>query len=259
MLSAPLLQVHDLTIRFGKNTSPVVEGISFSVFPNEILAIIGESGSGKTISTLAITGLLPHSAEIRGKIQFHDLNLRTLSEHQLQQLRGHKISCIFQEPMACFNPIFPIGKQIAEARLQHFPQEKKTIKNDVIKLLHSLNFSQPEKVYQKFPHELSGGMLQRAMIAMSLVNQPELLIADEPTTALDNKSQRMVLEILKSLKNRHPLAMIFITHDLKIAHYLADRIAVMKDGHLLEIASRDAIFQNPKHPYTQQLIKSISL
>lgn len=259
MLSAPLLQVHDLTVRFGKNIPPVVDGVSFSVFPNEILAIIGESGSGKTISTLAITGLLPRSAGVSGQIQFHNLNIRELSERQLQQLRGRKISCIFQEPMACFNPIFPIGKQIAEARLQHFPNEKKNIKDDVIDLLRSLNFSHPEQVYQKFPHELSGGMLQRTMIAMSLINRPELLIADEPTTALDSKSQRMVLEILKSLKNRYPLAMIFITHDLKIAHYLADRIAVMKDGHLLEIAPCDTIFKNPQHPYTQQLIKSISL
>ncbi|OPX55049.1 microcin C transport system ATP-binding protein [Oceanospirillum multiglobuliferum] len=252
----PLLQVSDLTIGFGANT-PVVNHVSFELHQGQTLALVGESGSGKTLTGLAIPHLLPSGAAIQsGSIRFKDQELIGLSPKAYQALRGQQISVIFQEPMTALNPLQSIGKQIAEIIELHRPLSKKAVAQEVITRLTEVGIDNAEQRLQDLPHQLSGGQRQRVMIAMAIANQPDLLIADEPTTALDAQIQGQILELISQLQQKYQLAVLLITHDLNIVRQYADQVCVMKQGHLVETACTEDLFAHPKDSYTQALIHS---
>jgi oligopeptide/dipeptide ABC transporter ATP-binding protein len=280
---SPLLDVRDLTITFPQSragrafssTGPeqtaaakaiaAVRGLSFSIDPGEVLGLVGESGSGKSITSLAVMGLLPSSAVVTGDITFQKgsqngdgpLHLTTLPAEQLRQLRGSRIAMIFQEPMTALNPVMRVGDQIAEAVLAHGRVSKSEAWGRAIEGMRDVAISDPEKRARSYPHQLSGGMRQRVMIAMAIVNRPQLLIADEPTTALDVTIQQQILDLLNGLRHKFGLAMLFISHDLAVVSHVADRVAVMYAGSLVELGPKAEIFRAPAHPYTQGLLKAI--
>jgi peptide/nickel transport system ATP-binding protein len=280
---SPLLDVRDLTIAFpqsrgGQAFSSIgrgqtaaakaiaaVRGLSFSIDPGEVLGLVGESGSGKSITSLAIMGLLPPAAVVSGDITFQmssqigdkPVHLTTLPAEQLRQLRGSRIAMIFQEPMTALNPVMRVGDQIAEAVLAHGSVSKAEIWGRVIEGMRDVAIFDPEQRARSYPHQLSGGMRQRVMIAMAIVNRPQLLIADEPTTALDVTIQQQILDLLNELRHKFGLAMLFISHDLAVVSHVADRVAVMYAGNLVELGSKSEIFRAPAHPYTQGLLKAI--
>jgi peptide/nickel transport system ATP-binding protein len=280
---SPLLDVRDLTIAFpqsrgGQAFSSIgrgqtaaakaiaaVRGLSFSIDPGEVLGLVGESGSGKSITSLAIMGLLPPAAVVSGDITFQmssqigdrPLHLTTLPAEQLRQLRGSRIAMIFQEPMTALNPVMRVGDQIAEAVLAHGSVSKAEVWGRVIEGMRDVAIFDPEQRARSYPHQLSGGMRQRVMIAMAIVNRPQLLIADEPTTALDVTIQQQILDLLNELRHKFGLAMLFISHDLAVVSHVADRVAVMYAGNLVELGSKSEIFRAPAHPYTQGLLKAI--
>jgi peptide/nickel transport system ATP-binding protein len=239
-----------------------VRDLSFAINPGEVLGLVGESGSGKSVTSLAIMGLLPTSAIITGDITFQDgagqrANLRTMDSDQLRHLRGSRIAMIFQEPMTALNPVMRVGDQIAEAVLAHDAVSKSEARNRAVEGMHDVAIPEPERRARSYPHQLSGGMRQRIMIAMAIVNRPQLLIADEPTTALDVTIQQQILDLLKDLRQKFSLAMLFISHDLAVVSHAADRVAVMYAGNLVELAPKSAIFAAPAHPYTQGLLHAI--
>ena len=251
----PLLAIEDLSISFGDRK--VVHNLSLSIAPGETLGLVGESGSGKSATSLAILRLLPPTARITGNISFSGRNLLSLPEPAMRRHRGQSISMIFQEPMTALNPVMPIGKQIAEAYTAHHPREPRlTIKSKVLAAMHSVSLPEPERRIDNYPHQFSGGQRQRILIAMALINQPRLLIADEPTTALDVTVQAQILDLLKHIRLTHNLAMLFISHDLAVVSQVADRVAVMQHGHIVELASTAELFRNPQHPYTRSLLAS---
>ena len=280
---SPLLDVRDLTIAFpqsrgGQAFSSIgrgqtaaakaiaaVRGLSFSIDPGEVLGLVGESGSGKSITSLAIMGLLPPAAVVSGDITFQmssqlgdrPVHLTTLPAEQLRQLRGSRIAMIFQEPMTALNPVMRVGDQIAEALLAHGSVSKAEVWGRVIEGMRDVAIFDPEQRARSYPHQLSGGMRQRVMIAMAIVNRPQLLIADEPTTALDVTIQQQILDLLNELRHKFGLAMLFISHDLAVVSHVADRVAVMYAGNLVELGSKSEIFRAPAHPYTQGLLKAI--
>ncbi len=280
---SPLLDVRDLTIAFpqsrgGQAFSSIgrgqtaaakaiaaVRGLSFSIDPGEVLGLVGESGSGKSITSLAIMGLLPPAAVVSGDITFQmssqigdkPVHLTTLPAEQLRQLRGSRIAMIFQEPMTALNPVMRVGDQIAEAVLAHGSVSKAEVWGRVIEGMRDVAIFDPEQRARSYPHQLSGGMRQRVMIAMAIVNRPQLLIADEPTTALDVTIQQQILDLLNELRHKFGLAMLFISHDLAVVSHVADRVAVMYAGNLVELGSKSEIFRAPAHPYTQGLLKAI--
>jgi peptide/nickel transport system ATP-binding protein len=282
-LVSPLLDVRDLTIAFpqsrgGQAFSSIgrgqtaaakaiaaVRGLSFSIDPGEVLGLVGESGSGKSITSLAIMGLLPPAAVVSGDITFQmssqlgdrPVHLTTLPAEQLRQLRGSRIAMIFQEPMTALNPVMRVGDQIAEAVLAHGSVSKAEVWGRVIEGMRDVAIFDPEQRARSYPHQLSGGMRQRVMIAMAIVNRPQLLIADEPTTALDVTIQQQILDLLNELRHKFGLAMLFISHDLAVVSHVADRVAVMYAGNLVELGSKSEIFRAPAHPYTQGLLKAI--
>jgi peptide/nickel transport system ATP-binding protein len=224
--------------------------------------LVGESGSGKSITSLAIMGLLPPAAKITGNITFQNgasplADLTTLGPDQLRQLRGSRIAMIFQEPMTALNPVMRVGDQIAEAVLAHHHISKKEAWSRAIEGMRDVAISEPERRARSYPHQLSGGMRQRVMIAMAIVNRPQLLIADEPTTALDVTIQQQILDVLNDLRQKFSLAMLFISHDLAVISHVADRVAVMYAGNLVELAPKSALFAAPAHPYTQGLLHAI--
>lgn len=239
-----------------------VRGLSFSIAPGEVLGLVGESGSGKSVTSLAILGLLPPAALVTGEITFQNGDglpekLTSLRPDQLRQLRGARIAMIFQEPMTALNPVMRVGEQIAEAVRAHRRVAKAEARRLAVEGLREVAIPDPEERARSYPHQLSGGMRQRVMIAMAIVNRPQLLIADEPTTALDVTIQQQILDLLNDLRRKFGLAMLFISHDLAVVSHVADRVAVMYAGNLVEVGAKADIFQAPAHPYTQGLLRAI--
>lgn len=257
----PILKVENLKTSFMTSNGEVqaVRGVSFSVDKGEILGIVGESGSGKSVTSMSILRLLADTAVIKdGVIEFEGENLIDVPKKRMREIRGEKISMIFQDPMSSLNPLITVGKQVGEMILEHHPDKKKEdVKAEVLQLFAKVRIPEPEKRYNCYPHEFSGGMRQRVMIAMALANKPELLIADEPTTALDVTIQDQILCQLRELKKEYETSIMFITHDLGVVAELCDRVIVMYGGLVMEEASIFDIFDNPGHPYTMGLIASI--
>lgn len=255
-----LLSVDDLKIRFKTEDGYVstVNGVSFDVEKGETLAIVGESGSGKSVTSLALMGILPTNGEVyNGDLRFEDKDLRNLSKKEYRQLRGNEIAMIFQEPMTALNPVFTIGYQLRETLMLHYKLSKEQAQNKGIEMLETVGIPDAEKVMGRFPHQLSGGMRQRVMIAMALSCNPKLLIADEPTTALDVTIQAQILTLLRNLKEKSNTSIMIITHDLGVVAELADRVIVMYAGEVVEQAPINELFERPLHPYTQGLMASI--
>lgn len=253
MSSAPLLDVRNLSIAFGKQ--PAVRDISFHINPGETLGLVGESGSGKSATSLAILRLLPATAQVTGTINFAGESLLLLPEASMRRHRGSSIAMIFQEPMTALNPSMRIGAQIAEALEAHHPEiSTNSIKQKVLDVMHEVGLPDPERRLGDYPHQFSGGQRQRILIAMALINRPRLLIADEPTTALDVTVQAQILKLLNSLRLNHNLSMLFISHDLAVIAQVADRVAVMQHGEIIEQAPTESLFRHPQHLYTRSLI-----
>lgn len=240
------------------NSIPIIEDISFSIEKNKTLALVGESGCGKSITAKSIMKLISDPLKItKGEIILNGNNITNLSDKEMRPLRGKKISLIFQNALNAFNPVYSIGYQIKEQILTHNNISNQKAKKAVIDLLKKVKINDPEKRYNAYPHELSGGMRQRAMIAMAISCNPDLLIADEPTTALDVSIQIQILKLLKELQKMSSMAIQFITHDLSIVKQISDQVIVMYLGKICEIGSTKKILNNPRHPYTQMLLKSI--
>ena len=256
-----VLEVKDLNISFHTFSGEVqaIRGVSFDLFKGETLAIVGESGSGKSVTTKSIMRLLPPgNSEIKsGEILFGDKDITKLSEREMQKMRGKEISMIFQDPMTSLNPTMKIGKQIMEPILKHHKISKKDAKARAIELLDLVGIPNPEARFEQYPHQFSGGMRQRVVIAIALACDPKVLIADEPTTALDVTIQAQILELMKSLQKKINTSIIFITHDLGVVANVADRVAVMYGGKIVEVGTVDEIFYNPQHPYTWGLLSSM--
>ncbi|RVD66124.1 ABC transporter ATP-binding protein, partial [Mesorhizobium sp. M7A.F.Ca.ET.027.03.2.1] len=258
MSEAPLLSVQDLSVAFsqGGGQSTAVDHISFDIAKGETVALVGESGSGKSVSALSVLKLLPYpsASHPSGKIVFQGADLLAMSEKQLRQVRGNKITMIFQEPMTSLNPLHTIEHQIVEILKLHQGMAERPAKERTLALLNEVGIRDPHKRLDAYPHQLSGGQRQRVMIAMALANEPELLIADEPTTALDVTVQAQILELLAGLKSRKGMSMLFITHDLGIVRKIADRVCVMTKGKIVETGPTKEIFANPQHAYTRHLL-----
>lgn len=257
----PILKIDRLKTSFMTSNGEVqaVRGVSFSVHKGEILGIVGESGSGKSVTSMSILRLLADTARIKeGTIIFDGQDLTKLSKKAIRKIRGEKISMIFQDPMSSLNPLIPVGKQVLEMIKEHHPERtKEELKKEVLELFAKVRIPEPEKRIHAYPHEFSGGMRQRAMIAMALANKPELLIADEPTTALDVTIQDQILCQLRELEKEYGTSIIFITHDLGVVAELCDRVIVMYGGLIMEEGLIDDIFEAPSHPYTMGLLASI--
>ncbi|MEY4698475.1 MAG: hypothetical protein RIT14_2903, partial [Pseudomonadota bacterium] len=259
--TAPVLTVDGLTVsvRSDDGLKPLVQSLSFTLNRGETLAIAGESGSGKSITSLAIMGLLPPPAVrvTAGRIRLGDTDLTALPEARLRALRGDRIAMIFQEPMTSLNPVLTIGAQLTEAIRAHDPVSRRTARARALQALTAVRLSQPERRLDQYPHELSGGMRQRVMIAMALALRPEVLIADEPTTALDVTVQREVLDLLRDLQRDLGTAIILITHDMGVVAEMADRVIVMRQGEMVEQATTRDLFARPQHPYTRDLLAAV--
>jgi oligopeptide/dipeptide ABC transporter ATP-binding protein len=240
-------------------TVPAIDGVSFEVKRGETLAIVGESGSGKSVTSLSIMRLIPQPPGkiVNGDIKFNGDSLLIKSEKEMRSIRGNRISMIFQEPMTSLNPVYKIGDQISESIIIHQKKTKKEALTEAINLLNLVGIPEPERRINQYPHELSGGMRQRVMIAIALACQPELLIADEPTTALDVTIQNQILQLMKNLKKKINMSIMLITHDLGVVAEMADSVVVMYAGQVVEQGDVYTIFENPKHPYTEGLLKSM--
>lgn len=256
-----MLQVKNLKTQFTTPTSKVfaIDDVSFNLQQGKTLALVGESGCGKSVTALSVMNLIPPPGKIvSGEINFHGQNLSSFSDRQWQQIRGKKISMIFQEPGSALNPVLTCGYQISQVLKLHFPDlNKKQISERTLAMLKKVGISSPETRVKEYPHQLSGGMKQRIMIAMALICQPEVLIADEPTTALDVTIQAQILDIIKQLQQQYKTSLLLITHDLGVVTEMADQVMVMYAGKVVESNSAKNIFSNPKHPYTVGLLKSV--
>jgi oligopeptide/dipeptide ABC transporter ATP-binding protein len=272
----PLLDIRNLSIEFPTaalhaagppgeavptRTLSAVRDLSFTIAAGEVLGLVGESGSGKSITSLAIMRLLPPQARISGEIFFGEngssRNLAALSPDSMRQLRGSRIAMIFQEPMTALNPVMRVGDQVAEAVLAHGARSKSDAMRAAVQAMTEVAIPEPDRRARDYPHQLSGGMRQRIMIAMAIVNRPQLLIADEPTTALDVTIQAQIMELLAQLRAKFRLTMLFISHDLAVVSQVADRVAVMYAGNLVELGTKHQIFQAPAHPYTGGLLLAV--
>jgi ABC-type dipeptide/oligopeptide/nickel transport system ATPase component len=255
----PLLQVDHLNVAFSTQTGEVaaVRDVSFTIPESGTLGLVGESGSGKSATSLAIMRLLPPQASTRGKIVFAGEDLLSLPDQAMRGIRGACISMIFQEPMTALNPVMRVGDQVAEAVLAHHRVSKTEAWQRTVEALREVAIPEPERRARDYPHQLSGGQRQRVMIAMALVNHPQLLIADEPTTALDVTIQAQILELLAQLRERHRLAVLFISHDLGVVSRVADQVAVMYAGQIVEMGPVASIFSSAMHTYTRGLISAI--
>ncbi|GGA18032.1 MULTISPECIES: ABC transporter ATP-binding protein [Psychrobacillus] len=256
-----ILEVKDLELSFHTFAGEVkaIRGVNFDLLKGETLAIVGESGSGKSVTTKSIMRLLPeHSSEFKnGQILFNGKDLTKLTDREMQKIRGKDISMIFQDPMTSLNPTMPIGKQIMEPILKHRNVSKSVAHKEAVDLLRLVGMPKPEARMKQYPHQFSGGQRQRIVIAIALACNPQVLIADEPTTALDVTIQAQILELMKDLQKKINTSIIFITHDLGVVANVADRVAVMYGGKIVEIGTVDEIFYNPQHPYTWGLLSSM--
>lgn len=254
-----LLSVEDLRVSFRVDHKPLtpVDGISFSVQEEDVLGLVGESGCGKTLTALSIIRLLPENASFSGKVLYKGEDLFSKKATELQGIRGRDISMVFQEPMTSLNPVFTVGYQIAEVLMTHKEMSKKEAMRRAQELLRAVKIPSPELRLKEYPHQLSGGMRQRVMIAMAIACKPSLIIADEPTTALDVTIQAQVLELLDSLRKENRMSLLLITHDLGIIAEYARKVEIMYAGRIVEEASVREIFTNPRHPYTIGLLESL--
>ncbi|MDO5694199.1 MAG: ABC transporter ATP-binding protein, partial [Aeriscardovia aeriphila] len=257
----PLLTVSHVSIGF--DGTPVTHDVHFSLFPGTITALVGESGSGKSVSAMALAHLDPSQAEVSGQAFLNGnmaLNIldNTLDQASLQKLRGGQIGVVFQEPMTAFNPLMTLGKQVEESLIYHQPQlSKQERKEAVLHAFEAVRLPQPERIFTAHPHELSGGQLQRVMIAMAIINNPSIIIADEPTTALDVTTQKAILQLLESLARERHLAILIITHDMGVVWEAAQYVYVMQKGEIVEEGSTRQIFTAPTHPYTRMLLDAV--
>jgi ABC-type dipeptide/oligopeptide/nickel transport system ATPase component len=258
-----LLGVQNLTVFFpvrkdeGVSTVAATKDVSFNIGEGEVLGLVGESGSGKSVTSLAVMGLLSPTAIVQGSIQFGGVELTTASDDSNRKLRGKQMAMIFQEPMTALNPVMRIGDQVAEAVLAHNRVGKSEAWKRSIEALETVAIPEPGRRARDYPHQLSGGQRQRVMIAMAIVNKPKLLIADEPTTALDVTVQAQILELLSDLRQKFGLAMLFISHDLAVVSQVSDRVAVMYAGQIVETGPARELFRSPLHPYTTGLLNSV--
>ncbi|HHF3107716.1 ABC transporter ATP-binding protein [Vibrio diabolicus] len=261
MSSKTILSVNNLSVSFTTNDGIVdaVKNVSFDLKAGETLSIVGESGSGKSVSTNALMKLLPDNAILHtnSSIMFEGSSILDKTEREMQNIRGDRIGMIFQEPMTSLNPYMRVGIQVSEAIMCHRPVDRRKAKARVLELFELVHMPEPEKAYSKYPHEFSGGQLQRIMIAMALINEPDILIADEPTTALDVTVQAEVLHLIKEIQAQMGMAILFITHDLGVVKHFADRVIVMCKGEVVEEGETQTLFEDPKHEYTRMLINSI--
>ena len=255
----PLLEVRDLTVEFPAREAwlPAVRELSLSLAPGEALGLVGESGCGKSLTALATLRLLPPQARARGAILFEGRNLLELSEEEMRQVRGARITMVFQEPMTALNPVMRVGDQVAEAVLAHGSSGKAQARQRAVEALRDVGLPDAERRARDYPFQLSGGMRQRVMIAMAIVNRPQLLIADEPTTALDVTIQAQILELLAGLRQKLGLAMLFISHDLAVVSQVASRVAVMYAGSVVETGSAKDVLTRAVHPYTRGLLEAV--
>ena len=255
----PLLSIRDLRVSFGggKNSLPAVSGVSFDVYPGEIVSLVGESGSGKSVTALSVLGLLPRQGKVEGEILYGGRNLAALSEPEMDKIRGREIAMIFQDIMYSLNPVFTVGSQLTEGMRRHLGMPKEDAWREGVRLLARTGIRDAEQVMKKYPHTLSGGMRQRVMIAMALSCRPKLLIADEPTTALDVTIQYQIIQLLKSLREEEGMAVLLITHDIGVVAEIADRVAVMYAGQCVEEADADTLLSRPAHPYTRALMRAV--
>jgi peptide/nickel transport system ATP-binding protein len=255
MDSRPLLEVKDLSIAFGQQEA--VRGISFHISAGETLGLVGESGSGKSAASLAVLRLLPAAARVAGGVNFDGEDLLRLPEEAMRRRRGREIAMIFQEPMTALNPVMPVGAQIAEAvRAHDLGESRGVVRAKVFSAMEEVGLPDVERRAKEYPHQFSGGQRQRILIAMAIVNRPRLLIADEPTTALDVTVQAQILALLNGLRREHGLAMLFISHDLAVVAQVADRVAVMQRGEIVEQGAARSLFERPQHAYTRRLLAS---
>ncbi|MHB1938418.1 MAG: ABC transporter ATP-binding protein [Acidobacteriaceae bacterium] len=256
----PLLRVEHLSITFSSDAGKhiAVDDLSFSIDPGESLALVGESGSGKSVTALAILRLLDPRAMVAGSIWFQEENWLQLPERDMVERRGRDAAMVFQEPMTALNPVMSIGRQIAEAIRAHQRDLSRTaLRRRAIEALESVSIPEPHLRFDDYPHQFSGGQRQRILIAMALVNRPSLVIADEPTTALDVTVQAQILSLLRELKERSNAALLFISHDLSVVAQIAQRVAVMRKGKIVEIAACAQLFADPRHPYTRSLLAAV--
>ncbi|WP_019118263.1 ABC transporter ATP-binding protein [Anaerococcus obesiensis] len=255
-----VLKIEDLSISFYTPVGEVkaVDSISYTLHENEIMGIVGESGSGKSVESYGIMGLLQEPGKVKsGKILFKGENVLDYDKNKMSEFRGAKCSMIFQNPMTCLNPVYTIGNQLMEALLVHKKCSKDEAYQKAVDMLDSVGISNPKRRMKQYPHELSGGMRQRVMIGMGLICEPDILIADEPTTALDVTIQAQILELIKEFQNKSKMSVIFITHNLAVVAQICDTVSVMYAGRIVEQGSVEEIFYNPKHPYTKGLLKSM--
>ncbi|KAA6447832.1 ABC transporter ATP-binding protein [Bacillus swezeyi] len=258
MTKEKLLEVSDLSISFQKKKTeiPIVQGVSFTIHHGEITGVVGESGCGKSVTSLALIGLNANT-NTTGRILFQKKDLLMQSDKEWRHMRGNELAMIFQEPMTSLNPLFTIGDQLTEALSSHTHMQRKEANKQAVQMLETVGLPRPSQLMKQYPHELSGGMRQRVMIAMALICEPKLLIADEPTTALDVTIQAQILSLLKKMNAEFKTAILLITHDLGVVHNICGRVMIMYAGRIVEEGSVKAIFDSPKHPYTKGLFASI--
>ena len=253
-----MLDVHGLKVTFKSTGKEAVRGIDFFMKNGQRVGLVGESGSGKTVTAMAISGLIErYNVNIEGEILFNGRDLRTCSREEMRQVQGRGIGVVFQEPMTSLNPLMKIGQQIEETLVLHTKKNKEQRKALALEAMEKVGLPEPEVTYEKYPHQLSGGQRQRAMIASAFVVVPQLLICDEPTTALDVQVQAQILKLLRSLSEEYCVGILLISHDLRVIRQLCDRVAVMYKGEIVESGPTDRVFENPQHEYTKQLISAI--
>lgn len=256
-MSKPLIKIENLRVETSADHRTLVDGVSFEIQPGEALGVVGESGSGKTLTALSILGLLPRGVTaLSGSIQFQDTDLLTASNEERRDIRGQQISMIYQDPMTALNPVMKLGKQLEEV-LEAHGLDLDQANTAVFNALQDVGIPEPERAMNSYPHEFSGGMRQRVMIAMALILSPKLLIADEPTTALDVTIQQQILALVSEQRRKSGMSMLWITHDLGVVANLVDRVIVMYAGRIVEVGTVEQIFTNPQHPYTAGLLASL--